>query len=186
MSTAIILNEPAKTALVDADGFVIGDSEDGGKPKLALVSSLRQQIAAGIVNLTAATLTVTQLLHGGQTITINRAAGSTITLPAATGTGAVYRFFVGTTVTSVAIVIQAASASDSMTGKAIVAQDGGDTLVMFETATDSDTITMNGGTKGGFLGDMIELIDIKTGKFWVRVISSATDTEASPFSAAVS
>ena len=87
MSTAIILNEPPKTALVDADGFVIGDSEAGGKPKLALVSSLRQQIAAGIVNLTAATLTVTQLLHGGQTNPINRAAGSTIHLPPATGTG---------------------------------------------------------------------------------------------------
>ena len=186
MSTAIILYEPEKTSLVDNDAVVIGDSADGGKPKQAKVSTLRQAIASGVVNLTAATLAVTQALHGGKVVTINRAAGSTLTLPAASGSGAVFKFFVGTTVTSNAIVIQAASASDSMAGLALVAQDGGDTAVAFETAADSDTITMNGTTKGGILGDMIEVIDVASGKFWVRVTASASGTEVTPFSADVS
>ena len=34
-----------------------------------------------------------------------------------------------------------------------MAQDSGDTVVGWETASDSDTITMNGTTKGGIKGD---------------------------------
>lgn len=186
MSTSIIESEPALTAPVDGDSLAVADTSAGGAVKRVLLSAIRALMSSGVVNLTAATLTVTQALHGGKTITVNRAAGSTLTLPAATGTGSVYKIFVGTTVTSVAIVVQAASAADSMAGVALVAQDAGDTNVTFETVAASDTITMNGTTKGGILGDMIEIIDVASGKFWVRVTSSATGTEVTPFSAAVS
>lgn len=139
----------------------------------------------GLVNLTAATLTVTANEHAGRVITVNRAAGSTVTLPAATGSGNRYEFIVGTTVTSNNLVIQVVG-NDIMTGLATFAADGGDTLVGFETAADSDTITMNGSTKGGIKGDRIELIDIAADTWFVRVVGSATGTEATPFSAAVS
>ena len=68
----------------------------------------------------------------------------------------------------------------------LLAQDAADTAVMFETTSTSDTITMNGSTKGGIVGDLIELIDADSGFWQVRVIGSATGTEATPFSAAVS
>ena len=42
---------------------------------------------SSIVNVTASTLTVKPQLHAGKTITLNRAAGVTCTLPAATGSG---------------------------------------------------------------------------------------------------
>lgn len=138
-----------------------------------------------IVNLTAATLAVTEATHDGKTITVNRAAGSTITLPAASGSGTRLRIIVGTTITSNALVVQVVG-NDVMTGTCLYAQDSADTAVMFETAATSDTITMNGSTTGGIKGDLIELEDIAADTWHVRIVGSATDTEATPFSAAVS
>jgi len=46
--------------------------------------------------------------------TINAAAGLTVTLPAASGTGYRYEFLIGTTVTSNTVVIQVANSSDVM------------------------------------------------------------------------
>ena len=94
--------------------------------------------------------------------------------------------FTLTTVTSNNNVVSVASASDVMQGHAILGQDAADTAVLFETAADSDTITMNGSTKGGIVGDLIELVDADSGFWQVRVMGSATGTEATPFSAAVS
>ena len=60
--------------------------------------------------------------------------------------------FVATTVTSNSYKIQVANGDDTMAGVAIVANDGGDTASIFETAATSDTITLNGTTTGGILG----------------------------------
>lgn len=139
-----------------------------------------------IVNLTASTLTVTADAHDLRTVTINRAAGSTITLPAATGSGAKFRFIVGTTVTSNGVIIKVANATDIMTGTALLLQDSADTVVGFETAADTDTITLDGSTTGGIKGGVVEIEDIASGLFFVRVLGSATGTEATPFSATVS
>ena len=45
---------------------------------------------------------------------------------------------------------------------------------------------MNGSTTGGIAGDIVELEDIATNLWSVKVLGSATGTEATPFSAAVS
>jgi hypothetical protein len=136
------------------------------------------------INLTASkTLTESD---AGTVITANAAAGMTLTLPAAEGSGRVYDILVGTTVTSNNLVIQVANASDTMTGTAVIAQDAADTGVLFETASTSDTITMNGSTKGGIKGDRIRLHDVSANLWAVQIIGSATGTEATPFSAAVS
>lgn len=123
--------------------------------------------------------------YAGTPITLNAAAGLTVTLPAAAGSGRIYSFIVGTTVTSNNYVIQVANSTDIMTGNVILAQDGGDTLVMFEAAADSDTITMNGTTKGGLKGDRITLTDIASGVWGLAMVGAATGTEATPLSAAV-
>lgn len=138
------------------------------------------------VSLTASTLTINRVTHSGKTIILDVASGTTVTLPAATGTGDVYRFVVTTAVTSNSDIIKVANATDIMAGIAILGQDGGDTLVLFETAADSDTITLNGSTKGGLKGDIVEVEDVKSGLWYVRVLAAATSTEATPFSAGVS
>jgi hypothetical protein len=142
-------------------------------------------VSARVVNLTAATLAVTQASHDSKIITVNRAAGSTLTLPAATGSGTKLHVIIGTTVTSNAVIIQV-TGNDTMTGNAIVCNDTDDSVSGFETAADSDTITLNGTTTGGIKGDSVELVDIAADLWWVRVNSSATGSEATPFSAAVS
>ena len=122
----------------------------------------------------------------GTVLTINAAAGLTLTLPAAAGTGRRYTMVVGTTVTSNSVIIRVANASDVMTGLAVSAADGGSTVNGWETAADSDTITFNGSTTGGIRGDFVEVIDCAANLWSVRIFSSSTGTEATPFSAAVS
>lgn len=139
----------------------------------------------GITTVTAASLTITAAAHAGQTIVSNLAGAQTFTLPAASGSGNRYMVIVQTTKTG-DLVIQAASASDIMTGTATLAADGGDTSVVFATAADTDTVTLDGTTTGGIAGASVELIDIASGKWWVRVLSDASGSEATPFSAAVS
>jgi hypothetical protein len=135
-------------------------------------------------NFTAsATLTASD---AGTVLTVNAAAGLTLTLPAASGTGRAFEIVIGTTVTSNNVVVQVANATDVMTGIAMFGQDAADTVVLWETAATSDTITMNGSTKGGIKGDRIYLKDIASGLWYVSCIGSATGTEATPFSAAVS
>lgn len=141
-------------------------------------------VSSRIVNATAATLTVTEADHDSKVVTLNRAAGIAVTLPAASGSGTKLQFIVGTTVTSNSTTIKVVG-DDTMTGLALLAQDAADTAVAFETAADSDTITLNGSTTGGIKGDCIELIDVAADLWWVRVVGSATGTEATPFSATV-
>lgn len=129
-------------------------------------------------------LTVTSA-YAGSPITLNAAAGQAIVLPNATGSGSTYRFFVGTTITSNSTTIKVARAADIMTGMALFAQDAGDTVVAFETAVDSDTITFNGTTTGGIKGTQVELVDIAANLWAVNVCGAATGTEATPFSATV-
>lgn len=133
-----------------------------------------------------ANVTLTSANHAGRTMLLSVASGATVTLPAATGTGNTYKFFVATTVTSNSYIIQVASASDTMAGVAIVANDTDNSASIFETAATSDTITLNGTTTGGILGGQVELQDVATGVFSVVVRGAATGTEATPFSAAVS
>lgn len=123
--------------------------------------------------------------HAETLVTLSAAAGLTVTLPAATGTGRNFRFLVATTVTSNNDVIQVANSTDVMQGNCVMAQDGGDTAVIFETAASSDTITMNGSTKGGIRGDFISLTDAAAGLWMLVMTASGTGTEATPFSAAV-
>jgi hypothetical protein len=142
--------------------------------------------SARIVNATAATLTVTEAAHDGKTITLNRAAGIAVTLPAAAGSGARFRFFIGTTVTSNATTIAVANASDTMVGGVLVLQDAGGTVAGFEAGSTDDTITLNGSTTGGIKGDEFIVEDVAANLWKVWGMVSGTGTEATPFSAAVS
>jgi len=132
---------------------------------------------------TASTLAVTKALYNGQTINLSRAAGITVTLPAATGTNATYRFLVTTAVTSNSYKIQVANATDVIQGTINVA---GTTGTPFGSLPASDTITMNGSTQGGLVGSYVEITDITTGVFLVSGSSLGSGTVITPFSAAVS
>ena len=116
---------------------------------------------------------------------VNAAAGAEVTLPPATGSGFRYTFIVGTTVTSNANVIQVANSDDIMQGVVIGAADTDDSVNGWEAASDSDTITMDGSTTGGTVGDRVELVDVAENVWAVNGTIQQTGTEATPFSAAV-
>lgn len=166
---------------VNTENFTLG-----GTAVIATGAEINRacDVSTRVVNCTAATLAVTAASHDSKIVTLNRADGIAVTLPAASGSGARFRFVIGTTFTSAA-TIKVANSSDVMTGQAIVLQDGGDTMVGFETAASTDTISWDGTTTGGYKGTEVVLEDIATNLWFVRVIGSATDTEATPFAATV-
>lgn len=130
-------------------------------------------------SITAAT-TLSAELHDCQTIYLNNTTGFAITLPAANGTGARFRIFVAATVSSGSHTIVAAG-SDVMKGFAHLFGDDTSALGGFST-TAGTTITMDGSTRGGFAGDVIELEDVASAVWAVRMFGHATGTEATPFS----
>jgi len=116
---------------------------------------------------------------------VNAAAGAEVTLPPATGSGFRYTFIVGTKLTSNTNVIQVANSDDIMQGVVIGAAETDDSVNGWEAASDSDTITMDGSTTGGIVGDRVELVDVAENVWAVNGIIQQTGTEATPFSAAV-
>lgn len=137
------------------------------------------------VSVTAATVALTAVTHGGKVVVLNRAAGVTATLPAATGSGEVYRVYVGTAVTSNADIIQVANASDTMAGMVTTALAAGG-APFSETATGTDdTISMNGTTTGGLIGSYYQLTDWATNVWFVQGWNAGSGTLASSLSAAV-
>lgn len=133
-------------------------------------------VSARIINVTASTLAVTVAAHEGKMVTLNRAGGQAVTLPAATGSGAKFSFYVGTTVTSDTTI--KVTGNDTMSGMV-------SGLESFLTAADSDTITLNGTTSGGIVGTRIDLIDVAADKWSVTGYLNASGVEITPFSATV-
>ncbi len=149
-----------------------------------LLAPATAQVSFAPMSLTASTTLADR--HINAALVVNAAAGLTLTLPDATGSGKMFEIVIGTTVTSNNVIVQVANGNDVMAGYAIIGQDAGDTVAMFETASTSDTITLNGSTKGGIKGDRIVLKDVGNDLWHVEMIGSGTGTEVTPFSAAVS
>lgn len=137
----------------------------------------------GIVTVTTATVAITDDAHVGQRVVFNRAAGVTATLPAATGSGNRYEFIGAVDATGDQII--QVTGDDTMAGVAYLGNDSAGASCFYTAAT-SDTITLDGTTKGGLKGWRVICDDIAADTWAVMVMSEASGTEATPFSAAVS
>ena len=140
------------------------------------------------------TLTLTAASHAGKVIQLDTLTGSVVTLPAATGTNNVYRFYVSVLATSNSHVVKVANATDFFVGLITGSRiDSGNAVLGFAAAnsgtvaTNSDTITLNRTTTGSVsVGEWIEVRDVATATFAVSGVLSATGAAfATPFSAAV-
>ncbi|MBL4860748.1 MAG: hypothetical protein JKX96_07810 [Acinetobacter sp.] len=132
-----------------------------------------------LVDVTAATLTLTALLHAGRVVTANRAAGVAFTLPEAVGNGNEYIVFVETTVTSNANTITCEGAGKLSGGVAIATDIAG--VVMPAAAATDIAISMNGTTTGGVKGSFVKLTDIAPDLWMVEGFLVSTGAEATPF-----
>lgn len=143
------------------------------------------QLFAARLDLTSLTASATiDSTYAGKVVTLDAAAGLTVTLPAATGTGNVYYFAVTTSVTSNNDIIKVANASDVIQGVATIGASGGTSASVGTAATD-DTITLNGSTKGGLKGTWIEIRDIAPTLFSCSVHGVGSGVAVTPFSATV-
>lgn len=139
------------------------------------------------IAVTATTLTMTLADHAGQIVYQNSAAGSTFTLPNATGSGAIYTIVVGTTITSNGLIVKVKRAADTMSGNQFSISDNSAAVLGYVASSGTDdTITLNGTTTGGYAGDQIILKDVAANKWQALVHNKATGTEATCFSNTVS
>jgi hypothetical protein len=168
----LILNGSVKTANIEPNAVTAAKLDNNASSKAPLV-----------LNTAAITLNSS---FAGIPLVFTRAAGVVVTLPAATGTGDIYKFYVNTTVTSNSYKIQVANATDIISGLALADDGDGEPANGWPTTSTTDTITMDGSTQGGIKGDSLEIIDIASGQFCVRAFLTNSGTEATPFSAAVS
>ena len=147
--------------------FFISDGSTAGGVPLVL------HYIRNVVSATSdTTLTVAQ---SGSICTGNKADGITITLPAA-ATGLTYAVHVGTTITSNAFTITAASSADTMQGQLIsndftdlgsltIMNENVTTVAFDQPAADDHQIAMDGTTKGGKLGSYVNCTAI-TAAIW--------------------
>lgn len=140
-----------------------------------------------MVNLAATTLTLTQALHDGRIIRLNHTgASSTVTLPDATGSGAVFRFIVGAVNTS-NHVVKVPDASNVIKGVVSILDNDSNALTAYAASGTDDTLTLNGTTTGGQIGDWVEFVDLATDTWHIcgQLLCPAGSNVADPFSATV-
>jgi hypothetical protein len=121
-------------------------------------------------------------------VKLDTLAGSVVTLPAATGSGTKFTFFVSVLATSNSHKIQVASSADTMAGVILGTRvDSGNAVLGFAAAASSDTITLNRTTTGSVsLGEWVTVEDVASTLWLVNGVLSATGAAfATPFSAAV-
>ena len=133
---------------------------------------------------------ITEAEHAGRTLLLGEVGGNaqvTLTLPDATGSGTTYKFVVSVTNTS-NYIIKVPDANNTIDGIITYLDLDGTAVTGYGTAATSDTITLNGTTTGGLLGDHLELIDIATDQWHVRgcMRVPTSSNPATPFSATVS
>jgi hypothetical protein len=169
-------NEIVLVQGVAQNGQLSGQQETFTTGQIAALSSANPNapIAAG-ASVTAS---------AGKSYLLNTASGSTLTLPAATGTGATIKAFVTTTVTSNSHKVLAASTADFLEG-IIITEDTGTCTGWYAAISSSYcSLQLNGTTTGGFQGDWFEFQDIAANTWAVKGMSKSTGTAATPFSTA--
>jgi hypothetical protein len=156
------------------------NSED--QKRVVLVESLRTS-AANVVNITAATATLTAFEHDGRTIVLDRAGGIAVTLPAAAA-GLSFRFIVKTTFTGAAS-IKSATGADIMIGNALMGNDSDNAVVAWQAVAAStfDTIDLFGtaNSTGGLAGQEVLIQGLAANLWYVTIRGDAAGTEATPF-----
>jgi hypothetical protein len=142
-------------------------------------------VSTRIVTLTGDT-TIAAATHEGKTLLLGEVGGNaqlTATLPAATGSGARYRFVVSVVNTSNYIV--AANGTDVLKGVVVTLDNDSNAATAYAASGTDDKITLNGTTTGGQIGDWLEFEDVLAATWHVTgmLLVPAGSNVADPFSA---
>jgi len=172
---------------IDAEVTVVNTQVTANTAAIALKANIASPTFTGTVVMPDLTPTLEVKTSGftaasGIEYVVNSAAGIAIVLPAATA-GARVTLVLQTKITSSATTITAA-AGDLLKGHAFLeATDAANNQTYFAPDGTNDLIiTLNGSTKGGLIGDKIELVGISATEWRVRATLGHTGTAATPFS----
>lgn len=137
---------------------------------------------------TATSVTLTREDYDGKHISLNRAAGIIVNLPAATtaNVGTQFDFYIPTSL-SATTKIKAANASDTIMGRVQVdASLASNAPVSFSAGSTADTISLNGTTTGGKKGDHWRVFVLASNQWAAYGETQATGASATPFVVSVS
>ena len=189
--TGLQRRQDGTTALPSGGSF---DIESGGAFKLAgtqvnaSAAELNRNTDVSARSIAAgATLALTEAAHEGTTILLDTAAGSVVTLPAPV-VGARFRFLVSVKPTSNFHQIKVAAATDFMAGSVnILDLDAAAQGAFAADGAADDNIQLNGSTKGGQVGDWVEIEGLSATLWAIRgqLVVPAGSNPADMFSAAV-
>jgi|HubBroStandDraft_6_1064221.scaffolds.fasta_scaffold261678_2 hypothetical protein len=153
----------------------------GGVDLTASIASKNNDAARYVAGGSTKTLTAA---NNNQTIKLDTATGTAVTLPPATGTGARFSFLVTVLATSNSHVISAAG-TDVMIGIIFGERvDSGNATLGFAAQSTSNTITLNRTTTGSVSkGEWVEVEDVASGIWEVKGFLTSTGAAfATPFS----
>ena len=131
--------------------------------------------------------TVASSSMAGTTMILSHSAGAVgVTVPAAVGSGYSYHFHVAQVNTN-NYTIKVANSDGLLKGSLLINDDDGTQATFYSGKGTDDTITLNGTTTGGSLGDTITLTDIGDHTYSVSgmLVVPAGSNIADPFSATV-
>lgn len=147
------------------------------KPKLRRLQRLEGTTISPVALGTLGTNALRRINNVVQWLRTTVAGAQQFNLPAATGKGGLYRIFIGITATGNKVI--KAAGTDTFQGQASMA---GGTPGTFATASNTNTITLNGTTQGGILGTVIEVWDVAPGVWSTQVNSIGSGVQVTPFS----
>jgi hypothetical protein len=184
----VTINDNLITASRSNDNLELSGSGTGSVNILS-TATLSGSFAQA-VHTFVATDAITSAEHAGRILLLGEVGGNAdvvLTLPDATGSGNVYEFIVTVTMPSNTYKIACPDADNTITGQIQYLDEDGTSATSFPTVAATDTITLNGGTQGGLVGDTLTLIDIAADKWMVKGLMrvAAGANPATPFSAAV-
>lgn len=171
---------PHPTAVWDTSNgkaFALGVPGQG-QSGLTTITSMIPSVACG----TTCTLGTGNL---GATTLLNQAAGSTVTLPAATGTGNVYKMMLSVATTSLADKVLTNPVTDTIIGTA-TGENAGTAKIFVGNAGTYHSIQMpftGSQPSGGFIGDSIICTDVASTIWQCNIQYQAGTTPTTPYSA---
>ena len=124
--------------------------------------------------------------QSGSLVLLDRAGGSTITLPKTPRVGTFFDFACSVTNTTPSYKVITGSASELMVGSFINCDtDTSDTVAIWKglVASSYISVILNGTTTGGIKGDSFRCTCLNSTTWLVTGVTNATSTVATPFSA---
>lgn len=149
-------------------------------PTLAEIDRIAD-VSSRLVTVTTTPLAIAEATHEGKTVVLSKADNLAVTLPAATGSGARYRFVIGVLASGGAYTI-GVTGNDTFKGLFLGLDDDGVPPNAWAAASNSNLITLDGSTRGGKVGDLVEIEDIAADIWLVQGRIQQSGTEATPFS----